>query len=842
MHILIDIQGAQNGSRHRGIGRYTRAFTQMLCELSLGRHRISLLANGAFESAEEFKSKDESRNMFAGYIDPNDVHIWYPFGDPSFRWTGNNLRRRASEYLREAVIHEISPDVLIVTSVVEGCDDATVVTINKHFSDTFTAAIFYDAIPAIYEKEYLGDARSREWYFEKVQQLQRADALLTISESSKNEAIEYFKIKKNKITNISTASDDDLLGKGVLAKQCDVILSRLSIDKHYVLYSGASDARKNLPRLIDAFAALPTELRGEFKLVLAGGMPEPHMHHLREVANAARLDESDVILTGWVSDEELAALYANAALFVFPSFHEGFGLPVLEAMNFDIPVIASNVSSVPEVVVLEEALFDPMSTTEISSKIEHALADDAFRQRLLANGRRRRKAFSWESTARRALDVIEQVPARPRRFVAADAEARHVNHILDLLGHDASIMDRSAIVSPISMSLSSPQSQRRIFVDVSELHVRDSRSGIQRVVRNILANLPDAVGERYSVVPVMGGVGESYRISNKVGTWLIPGYVPIADPNPVFSEEDIFLGLDFQDVIISKQAEFFDDIRKAGVMCYFIVYDMLPLQLQRYFPQEVARNYNGWLNTVARCDGLIAISKTVADDILDWMTQTRLSSARPVRVGHFKLGSDIKVDRDLVVDVGLNQWLSSRGQSRLFVAIGTIEPRKGQAQIVAAMTELWKQGIDLSLAFVGKRGWDCDELVGSLVHHPEYGKRLLWLEDASDADLLAALRAADALIAASEGEGFGLPLVEAQRFGVPIIARDIPVFREVAGDEAVYFSGMTGKALSTCLADWLTNNKVARRRTRKRADFSWSDSAANLAAVICENQWYKTFV
>jgi glycosyltransferase involved in cell wall biosynthesis len=835
MNILIDIQGAQNGSRHRGIGRYTRAITRKICELSLGRHRISLLANGAFDNVGEL------RDMFAGYIHPSDIHVWHPFGDVSFRWVGNDLRRRASEYLREAVIHEISPDALIVTSVIEGCDDTTVVTIKKHFSDTFTAAIFYDAIPAIHEKEYLSDPRSREWYFEKVEQFQRADALLAISQSSKEEAAKYFNIDKNKVINVSTASDDDLLGSGVLAKQCDLVLNRLSIDKKYLLYSGASDARKNIPRLIEAFSALPANLRTEYKLVLAGGMPEPHMVHLRAAAQAVGLHETDVIFTGWVSDEELAAIYANASLFVFPSLHEGFGLPVLEAMNFDIPVIASAVSSIPEVVALQEALFDPLSTGDITAKIEHALTDDDFRQRLLVNGRRRRKAFSWESTARRALNVVEQAPMVPRCAVAPESEARHVSHILHLLDNDSTLMDRSAIVTPIYRSLPSRNRQRRIFVDVSELHSRDSKTGIQRVVRNILTNLPRAVGDGYSVIPVAGDLGFTYRISNKVGMSHIPDYLPLTDPNPVFSEGDIFLGLDFHDVIIPRQTEVLDEMRKAGVMCYFVVYDLLPLQLRSCFPPEVGRNYNGWLNTVARYDGLIAISRAVADDLFEWMTQTRLSVDRPVRIGHFKLGSDIHVERNSRVDAELEDWLASKGRSRLFVTIGTLEPRKGHAQIISGLTELWRQGVDASLAIIGKRGWDSDELTRTLINHPEFGKRLLWLQAASDADLVATLRAADALIAASEGEGFGLPLVEAQRFGVPVIARNIPVFREVAGQEAVYFSGKSGRVMAACLKDWLKENEVACKRLEKKPGLSWPDSAAELAAIVCENRWYKTF-
>lgn len=834
MHILIDIQGAQNGSRHRGIGRYTRALSTQLCRLSLGRHRISLLANGAFDNVNELAQ------MFAGYVHKTDIHVWYPFGDPSYRWIGNNVRRKASEYLREAVIHEIKPDVLLVSSTVEGCDDATVVTINKYYDDVFTAAVFYDAIPAIYEKEYLADKRSHEWYYEKIEQLKRADAIFAISQSSKNEAVEYFKISERSITNISTAVSDDFCISARSAKQCATVLERLAIGSKYLLYSGASDARKNLKRLIEAFALLQSSLRATFQLVLAGGMPQVHIDQLRSVSRSVGLRDEQVIFTGWVSDDELAAIYAGATLFVFPSFHEGFGLPILEAMNYGIPVIASNISSIPEVVELEEALFDPMDTQAIADKIEQALTDSSLRDRLIANSEERRLAFSWQRTAQTALDVIESITPRARRPRDAQARARHVHHILDLLGPDAPLMPREDIIGPIEKSLPQDFEPIRIFVDVSELHARDSKTGIQRVVRNILAHLQEAVGEKYLLIPVATDLTTQYRVSNKVGIQFIPGFAPIVDPVPDFRRGDIFLGLDLQDVLVPHRADFFDTLRQSGVACYFVVYDMLPLKLREHFSDAVARNFNGWLNTVSRSDGLIAISQSVMMDIAAWAHATKLPLSQPLRLGHFKLGSDIEREIEEAPRKAIIQWLEDRRKSRVFVTIGTLEPRKRQGQIVDAMNALWLNRADISLVIIGKVGWKCDELVEAIKSHEEFGNRLLWLEEATDADLLAVLQSADALVAASEDEGFGLPIVEAQRVGLPVIARDIPVFREVAGEDATYFSGYHRLDLTKCIETWLGTHPRPKAKMPAKPGSTWSDSADDFAAVICRNNWSTT--
>lgn len=836
MHILVDIQGAQNGSRHRGIGRYSRAFVHSLSEICLGRHRISLLANGAFENVDELKK------MFAGYIHEDDIHVWYPFGDPSFRWLGNDLRRKASEYLREAVINEIDPDALLVTSAIEGCDDATVVTINKHFADTFTAVIFYDAIPKIYENEYLIDPRAREWYFEKIDQIVAADVLLSISQSSKLEAEKYFGVASRNVINISTALSSEIDSQSS-SPSLEEVSGRFDLGTDYILYSGASDPRKNLPRLVEAYAGLPANIRSKSKLVLAGGMPQAHISHLLALADSLGVNDR-VICTGWVNDGELAAIYKGARLFVFPSFHEGFGLPILEAMRFDVPVIASNVSSIPEVVALDEALFDPFETASLRNKLMAALSDDEFRRRLLANSRKRRDAFSWEMTARRALTVLEHAPKRSRKRADRQNVSRHVNHILNFLSSDADLMHPDDIVGPIERSLPTCTRQRRIFVDVSELHARDSRTGIQRVVRNVLANLPQAAGPVYQIVPVATDLTAEYQISNKVGSQHIEGFEPFIDPRIDFSEGDIFLGLDFQDVLIPLRKSFFDNIRDKGVLCYFVVYDLLPLMLPKAFPPEVSRNFNGWINNVARCDGLIAISRAVANDTMRWIDETRLPLTKPVKIGHFRLGADIQSDSDLPARPEFLSWLEQQQQSRLFLSVGTLEPRKRHAQVLGAIDELWKRAEPVSLVIVGKQGWDCEAFVKALNEHPENGKRLLWLDDASDSDLLAAMDAADALIAASENEGFGLPLVEAQRVGLPIIVRDIPVFREVSGENATFFSGLSDARLADCLQDWIKRTKPRQRSTDSLDSFSWSwsDSAQELVRVICQNNWYATAI
>ena len=140
-----------------------------------------------------------------------------------------------------------------------------------------------------------------------------------------------------------------------------------------------------------------------------------------------------------------------------------------------------------------------------------------------------------------------------------------------------------------------------------------------------------------------------------------------------------------------------------------------------------------------------------------------------------------------------------------FLMVGTVEPRKGHTQALAAFEKLWEQGLDANLVIVGNQGWNMESLADRLRHHPEQGKRLFWLEGISDEYLEKIYAASTCLIAASEGEGFGLPLIEAAQHKLPIIARDIPVFREVAGEHAHYFNGLEPQVLADAIKHWLTS-------------------------------------
>ena len=168
-----------------------------------------------------------------------------------------------------------------------------------------------------------------------------------------------------------------------------------------------------------------------------------------------------------------------------------------------------------------------------------------------------------------------------------------------------------------------------------------------------------------------------------------------------------------------------------------------------------------------------------------------------------------------------------------FLMVGTIEPRKGYAEVLEAFDQLWAAGHAMNLVVVGKAGWMVDDTLARFRSHVRLGEDFFWLDAASDECLEDLYKCATCLIAASKGEGFGLPLIEAARHGVPMIVRELPVFREVAGESAYYFGGPQSAALAESVLDWLTLYERGHAPSSTNMKWNtWAESAAQLVESL----------
>ncbi|MEV4419455.1 glycosyltransferase family 1 protein [Patulibacter sp. NPDC049589] len=229
--------------------------------------------------------------------------------------------------------------------------------------------------------------------------LHRGATFACISEATRHELLSRFPAAERRAAVTILGVDQDLDRRA--SARPDVV-ARLGLPERFVLSVGTREPRKNLVRTIRAFGTLPAAVRGDRRLVVVG-----HKGWQDEEIDGAMADAGDLVhLAGFVDDDDLPAVYAAADAFVYASFHEGFGLPVLEAMAVGTPVVTSNVSSLPEVAGDAAVTVDPLSVDAIAAGLAEILSDDARAADLGARGRRRAAEFTWARTAADTLDLL----------------------------------------------------------------------------------------------------------------------------------------------------------------------------------------------------------------------------------------------------------------------------------------------------------------------------------------------------------------------------------------------------------------------------------------------------
>ena len=236
----------------------------------------------------------------------------------------------------------------------------------------------------------------------------RAARIISLSEHGRRDIIETYGITAERVSAIPLAAPSHFAPVQDV-RELQRVRHNYGIDGDYILSVGSIQPRKNLARLIMAYASLRGNGSADKlpKLVLAGKCAWLYDETLRTLDDTGLRDT--VVLTGYVPDADLPALYSGAVCFVYPSYFEGFGLPPLEAMKCGAPVIVGNRTSLPEVVDDAALLVDPFDTEAIAAALKQLIEDSELRKELSLRGRKRATLFDWHETARRTLSIYEQV-------------------------------------------------------------------------------------------------------------------------------------------------------------------------------------------------------------------------------------------------------------------------------------------------------------------------------------------------------------------------------------------------------------------------------------------------
>lgn len=372
MRIAIDCRAFQHPSRYLGIGTYSSNLIQALTQVN-GHHELIPFAHVSKGSI------DDKGSPYERLVDRN-----------GFRVTGER------SFLTQLANHRV--DLCHVLEFVPpfATTDRTVVTV-------------HDLIPLIFPKVYLPWHRFRTRFnFRNYYRfLKGVLQIVAVSQHTKADLIRLLGIPSNRIVVIYHGVSPAFRPCPDSQKLTSV-LTRYRLRSPFVLYVGSCDYRKNIPGLLKAFARSQARLSGKLSLVLAGRETELKPAWLLTLARKLGITNA-LHLVGYVSQEDLVALYNAASMLVFPSFYEGFGFPPLEAMACGTPVIASKTSSLAEVTDSCALLVNPYDEEELAEAMHRMILDRGLRETLIAKGLVRARQFSWTRAAQETLRVYEQI-------------------------------------------------------------------------------------------------------------------------------------------------------------------------------------------------------------------------------------------------------------------------------------------------------------------------------------------------------------------------------------------------------------------------------------------------
>jgi glycosyltransferase involved in cell wall biosynthesis len=744
LKLLIDLQGAQTESRFRGIGRYSTSLAQAMAR-NAGEHEVWVAVNGTLGDGIQ-----EIRQALDGLIPAERIQAFD--GLPRIGWPdpANTWRRNAAELAREAFIAALRPDVVHVSSLFEGSQDCAVSSIGKLEGGPLTAVTLYDLIPLLNEETYLTSEWTRNWYMDKVASLQRADLLLSISGHAREEALQALPLDPDSVVNMSSAISPHFVPRPVGTIERDLLDARFGIVGPYIMYSGAMEPRKNADRLLQAFSLLEPDLRESTQLVIAGKVAPHDM--VRFCALADELGVSgQVKYTGYITDDELILLYSAAAVYVFPSLHEGFGLPALEAMACGAPTIGSATTSVPEVIGRKDALFDPSDATAIAASIRRVLVDVEFARSLREHAPKQAARFSWDATAKTAIAAFERLVGQREALHESWPQARpRLDEGYRKLVAAIGAAPGREYCTPHDRALASTAVARNC-----ERLEHLFRSG--PLPKRIHWRIEGPFDSSYSLALVnrelalaMAARGHEAVLHSTEG----PGDFP-ADENFLRENPDVAL---LHERVRDHRAEDAD-------VCSRLIYpprvtDMSARQnyLHLYaweetqFPHEWVDDFNSSLQ------GITCLSDHVRKVLIDNGVSVPLTTG----------------------GCGVDHWLSIESDASYvvkarrfrFLHVSSCFPRKGADAMLKAYGAAFTSRDDVSLViktFANPHNEIHKWLEEAQRGRDDFPHVCIIEQDLSDAQLKSVYSQCHALVAPSRAEGFGLPLAEAILSGLQVI-------------------------------------------------------------------------
>jgi glycosyltransferase involved in cell wall biosynthesis len=826
--IWIDGQLYQTESKYRGIGQYV---TELLKAIKKNYENVEFCISFNARFPDEALL---AKKYVADFIPEENIFYWESVARSSYERIEDIME--FNKALLAYHIACISPDIAWAISPFEGAHIAEGPTsLSQNFDYDFTlCSIFYDAIPYRYKNKYLPKEDEYKEYMRILNSYKSHDHIFCISDFAEKEIKEILSVTSSSAIYAGVAQYF-LDGIKEYKISNNNIIPKLTT-KNTLLYVGGFDLRKNVPFLIEAFSQTPKAFQEKTSLVIAGyGAPQS----LIDLWRTYKLPEENLVITGYVDNNELLNLYKEADLLLQPSFMEGFGLTALEALACGTPSVVSNAGALPEILNYKPAQFNPFKPKELAELMVKINNNPDFSKNIIKQGKKSLKLYTWDKTAKRVMLKFKELleNKNKRKFF----NKRNINKVARDSFKNLKLPSKLMARALANSTPSKASFSKKLYIETTAITEFNNKSGIQRVVENICINATqnDYFGRKSVIVNCDPELG-FYSISTKKKGNNLIFKTATDEMNSLveFTHNDTLLLLDSSWIILPKSLSKIKGARLKGSNVISVLYDLIPMMTPGFCTEAVRVAWVKWFtNALEYSSSFVCISQSVADELYEFLQA--VNYPRKIKINYWHLGSDFK--SNLIGPIKTKKIQTNSNDFKSFLSVGTLEPRKGYKLIIEAFERLWCQGFNCRLTILGRPGWKSEDLVKKIKNHDEFGQKLFWLEDANDKTLLKTYELADAIICASYAEGFGLPIVEAAKFKKSIIASDIPVFREVASNTDVsFFEVGSSKSLSLKIKEFLgrSDNFLSEKTFCYP---NWEESTNQLCDVILNDQYYKTY-
>lgn len=503
----------------------------------------------------------------------------------------------------------------------------------------------------------------------------------------------------------------------------------------------------------------------------------------------------DVIWKSYTKFEEVLNFYQIADVFLCMSEQEGVYAPLVEAMYFEIPVIAFKTPSIADTMQNDGVLVDSKEPVFVSSVIDYIVKNN------------------------HAIDEIRQIQSR---IVPCYQFEIVKDKIFEFMTEfNRKIEEDKESIKELQRQAKS-RDECRIIYDMTLAHKQLAEgycTGIQRVSYELYQSM----SKKVNILPVTSMVEFGQIVYYELNKLTLQS----TNKQIKFTPADILLRPELNDSLASLKK-----VKKSGARVYVMVHDLLPIRLPQFFEREAFINFKTFINWIALYgDGCICVSKAVSDDFAKYIEEENIPLDASFKINYSHNGVKPLAKGSSVVSDEISFFFND--DTPVFFMLATVEPRKNHELVLDVMEQFWKNGYNYKLCIIGRVGWKVERLVKRIKNHGELGNRLVFWDQASDDVVTYVYQNATALIQASFGEGFGLPLIEAGFYDLPILCSDIPVFREVAGEFALYFDPNNRESLSDCITEFMEAKEQGILLSSKNIPTStWDEAAERIFEII----------